>query len=374
MSFESAVQIDQTRTMWFLFGAVASGSQPQNIPIDTAPLTIGRGSGNGLRLQYRTVSSQHAVINEVDDRLVVTDLGSTNGTFVNGRRISQPTTIGEEDLIHFADATFRIRCQTFSPQLTGTLPGDVCDQALSLVQFDRMMSERLVLPHFQPIVNFDSRATIGHEILGRSQVFGLETPGAMFGAAKQLDLEVELSQLLRWEGIRIGRAAWPDPLLFFNTHPKELQGDGLIESLKRIRELAGSTRLVLEVHEAAITCVPTLNRLSNLLAELDIDMAYDDFGTGQARLSEIVGTKPKYVKFDIGLIRGIDQADPHRLQMLKTLVTMVKDLEILSLAEGVETAGEAEACQDLGFELAQGYYFGRPAPATLAADKRYQQR
>jgi EAL domain-containing protein (putative c-di-GMP-specific phosphodiesterase class I) len=56
-----------------------------------------------------------------------------------------------------------------------------------------------------------------------------------------------------------------------------------------------------------------------LLADLNIEMAYDDFGAGQARLAEIAGARPKYVKFDIGLIRGIDTADENRLRVLRTL-------------------------------------------------------
>jgi EAL domain-containing protein (putative c-di-GMP-specific phosphodiesterase class I) len=48
--------------------------------------------------------------------------------------------------------------------------------------------------------------------------------------------------------------------------------------------------------------------------------------------------------------------------MVKTLVTMVRDFGISPLAEGIETDAEAKTCQEVGFELAQGYHFGRPAP------------
>jgi EAL domain-containing protein (putative c-di-GMP-specific phosphodiesterase class I) len=120
----------------------------------------------------------------------------------------------------------------------------------------------------------------------------------------------------------------------------------------------------LELHEAAITCVHSLSELAKRLADLDIELAYDDFGAGQARLAELATARPHYVKFDMCLIRSLDTADPNRLRMVRTLVTMVKDLGILSLAEGIETAAEADACKELGFELAQGYYFGYPAPTV----------
>ena len=48
--------------------------------------------------------------------------------------------------------------------------------------------------------------------------------------------------------------------------------------------------------------------------------------------------------------------------MVGALVKMVRELGIIPLAEGIESEGEGVACRNLGFELAQGYFFGRPKP------------
>jgi EAL domain-containing protein (putative c-di-GMP-specific phosphodiesterase class I) len=349
--------------VWFLCGPTASGEAVQHTPIDHFPFLIGRRTGISMKINFRTVSGNHASLWVENGRLFVKDLESTNGTYVNGQRIVEATEIGEEDLIHFAEAPFRIRRQSPTSFNSGTFQENVCDQALALVQFDRLMSQRLVVPHFQPIVTMEQGRSIGYEVLGRGRVFGLESVGAMFQAAEQLNLEVELSRLLRWEGLRIGRELPDNPILFVNTHPKEMLGDGLINSLSKVREMTGTLPIVLEIHEAAITDPASMRQLRAQLVELDMELAYDDFGCGQARLAEIVEARPHYVKFDIGLIRGIDSADTHRLQMLRTLVKMVRDLDIKALAEGIETEAEAAACRELSFDLAQGYYFGRPAPA-----------
>ena len=50
--------------------------------------------------------------------------------------------------------------------------------------------------------------------------------------------------------------------------------------------------------------------------------------------------------------------------MMKMLVDMARDVPIVTLAEGIESQEEAEACLELGFDLAQGYYFGRPIPGS----------
>jgi EAL domain-containing protein (putative c-di-GMP-specific phosphodiesterase class I) len=98
-------------------------------------------------------------------------------------------------------------------------------------------------------------------------------------------------------------------------------------------------------------------------------LAYDDFGAGQARLNELVEARPDYLKFDRKLIAGLDAANKNRQQLLESLVLMSRQLGIVTLAEGIETAGEAEACRRVGFELMQGYYFGRPIskPGIIAA-------
>ena len=95
---------------------------------------------------------------------------------------------------------------------------------------------------------------------------------------------------------------------------------------------------------------------------MKIGLAYDDFGAGQSRLNELAQCPPDYLKFDMSLMRGIDAASPQRQRLLATLVKMVRDLGIHSVAEGVETPAEADACRQMGFDLGQGFFYGRPAP------------
>ena len=66
--------------------------------------------------------------------------------------------------------------------------------------------------------------------------------------------------------------------------------------------------------------------------------------------------------FDLQLVQGLGQASNERRRVVGALVAMVRDLGVIPLAEGVELQKEADVCRELGFELAQGYLFGRPAP------------
>jgi EAL domain-containing protein (putative c-di-GMP-specific phosphodiesterase class I) len=79
-------------------------------------------------------------------------------------------------------------------------------------------------------------------------------------------------------------------------------------------------------------------------------------------LIELFEVPPKYLKFDLQIIRGLENASVIHRASVKALVNMVHDLDVISLAEGVETQIQADICTELGFQMAQGYFFGRPQP------------
>lgn len=355
-----------TAAVWFLVGQLnptGQNGEEVHVPINSRRFSVGRRPDASLCLPYRTVSSNHAEIITEDQTLRLEDQGSTNGTYVNGQRLEGSIELTQDDLVQFADVALRVRRQT-SENNTATLQEDVYDQALALVQFDKLMVERQVTPYYQPIVDMPSGETIGYEVLGRSRLFGIETPGAMFQAAAKLNLEVQLSNMLRWEGVLQSSSFARPPHLFVNTHPREIREDGLIASLRGIRDLRPTQAITLEIHEAAVTDVKQMIELRQALRELDVRFAYDDFGAGQARLVELIKVQPDYLKFDIALVRNIDQASSQQQQLVATLVKMVHELGVVPLAEGVETEAEADVCGELGFSLGQGFFFGKPAPGT----------
>jgi len=175
-------------------------------------------------------------------------------------------------------------------------------------------------------------------------------------------MEVELSRMLRWEGVRAALPLKSDLKIFLNTHPLEINRSGLIDSMVTTRQLSSDLPIVLEVHESAVTDPSEMRLLRQQLRDLQIGLAYDDFGAGQTRLSELIEAPPDYLKFDMSMIRGIDKAPPERQKMLGSLVQIVIDLGINPLAEGIETSEEADVCRNLGFQTAQGFHYGRPAP------------
>ncbi len=207
----------------------------------------------------------------------------------------------------------------------------------------------------------------GYEALGRGALEELPIdPIQLFQIAAPLELETRLSEVFRIRAVEeAGRlAAVP---LFLNTHPNELDDqEALLRSLAALRRQSPHQHLVLEVHERAIADPAAIVKLREGLRELGIELAYDDFGAGQARLLELADVPPDYLKFDIRLVRGIDAAPDSRRLLLASLVALAKEQGVRTVAEGIETAGEAVVCRQVGFTHAQGFHYGRPEPLAAA--------
>lgn len=354
---------------WALIRHSDNGRTEHSTDIPNGELTVGRRPNNDLCLSHRTVSGEHASLTVEGSSLFLEDKNSTNGTFVNGRRLSGSITLEPGDVIHFGQLVFAVkRSEQFNPSQSSipfgseTVVSETPKDALLYEGFDRLLNKPDIDPYFQPIIRFDTQETMGYEVLVRSTVEGLEFPDRIFKIAAMRTAEVQLSELCRTEGLLAGLQLDPHNRYFLNTHARELETPRLLQSLEELRNDFPKLDIVLEVHEAAITSVSYLSELTRVLKSLDIELAYDDFGAGQARLIELFEVPPKYLKFDLQLIRGLESASVVHRASVKALVNMVHDLDVIALAEGVETEVQADICRDLGFDLAQGYLFGRPQP------------
>ena len=189
----------------------------------------------------------------------------------------------------------------------------------------------------------------------------------------RLDLSLDVIErayilwVLQSEGGNKTRAAEELGLsrVFFNTMPAEMSIPLLRRLLGELRVMAPVLPMVMEVHEQAIADIELMRDVRALLGELNMKLAYDDFGAGQARLVEIMEVPPDVLKFDIGLVRGIS-AKPQRVQtMVGDLVRMAAGMGVRTLAEGIEAQEDSDFCEAAGFDLIQGYLYGRPTPDPL---------
>ncbi len=349
-----------------------NGGVVQRITLNHFPFAIGRSIAADFTIYSRQVSKEHAQIFRAGQTLRIRDLGSTNGTFVNGKRISE-TLLMNGDIVHLAHKEFRfgnehesssrLAIEDTTDPLKSKLPSSIIADSEHLRE---MLMRECVNIVFQPIVQLPTRQIIGYEALGRGDHSGLSpNPADLLRLAEQCRLATELSRLFRLVAVK-DAARLPDNLrFFFNLHPSELGDDFLIESLREVQPAFQSNRqMVLEVHEAAVVDSVMMGRLRDQMEALGIELAYDDFGAGQARLKQLVEVPPHFVKFDMSLIRGIDQ-EKARQELVQALNRVTESVGAQVIAEGIETEAEAEACVRLGCPLGQGYLFGRPQPVAV---------
>ena len=365
--------------MWCLDVYVDGSANARRVPVDDSgrPLNIGRSRKAELHLPYEYVSGLHACFhNSEDGQLWLDDLKSSNGTFVNAQQVEEPMSLVVGDIVHIGASELVVAwedtdtvCDTqILAHASPPKPSDVARQA---GWFRELMNQRQVRSVFEPIVEMRERPrVVGFEALGRGTHPDLsESPGLLFQLAEQCDSAQALSRLFRQLGLRDSASLPGRQKLFINTHPDELHGDALVTELTALRESGFNAPVIVELHEGAVLDATGIRELRAQLNGLDIGIAYDDFGAGQARLVELVEVPPDYLKFDKSLIIGLPTAPTGQVQMVRQLVKMVRDLDIACLAEGVETRQQYQICMDLGFTHGQGYWLGRGKSATYWSQK-----
>jgi EAL domain-containing protein (putative c-di-GMP-specific phosphodiesterase class I) len=90
-------------------------------------------------------------------------------------------------------------------------------------------------------------------------------------------------------------------------------------------------------------------------------LAVDDLGAGFAGLSSVVQLEPEFIKFDMALVRDIHR-EPTKQHLVRSMMALCRDMDVVAVAEGVETAAERDTLLALGCDVLQGYLFARPAP------------
>jgi EAL domain-containing protein (putative c-di-GMP-specific phosphodiesterase class I) len=354
---------------YFLESCIAGGEIPQRILLDKLPLTIGRSNDCSVVINSSALSRTHASIECKHDNFILKDLDSTNGCFVNYQRISGNAELQLGDIVHFSNIEYCLKVHEDNADndhtrlVMQTLPKYF---ATKNKEFAELLEQQLVTS-FQQIITLHNGNVFGYELLGRGNHPALsESPHELFKIAESLNKQIELSVLFRRRAFAQAELAGINKPLFFNSHPDECRNpDKLLLELSDLRKLHPKLHLFFEVHEAAVTDLGIMLEIRNGLNALNISLAYDDFGSGQARLRELAEAPPDIIKFDISLVRGVGDRDSPRYRLLSSLNKLVQEMGIETLAEGVETEHDAIACKDIGINYFQGYFYGRPSPIII---------
>jgi diguanylate cyclase (GGDEF)-like protein len=248
-----------------------------------------------------------------------------------------------------------------SPRSIVANPEKVLDAELDLI-----LSERRLCPVFMPIVNGRERKILGYEALIRGPAnSALYSPIELFKTAQLSGRLLELERLCRELSIRRFKLLDLQGKLFLNVSPAALLEvdftGGMTLQLMRKLDF-NPDRVVIEITEQfPIEDYQLMREATRHYREMGFQVALDDLGAGYAGLRSWSELRPQYVKIDRHFIEGLDQ-DRVKLEFVRSILDVARSIQCQVIAEGVERLEEHLLLNQLGLDLQQGYYFGRPNP------------
>jgi diguanylate cyclase (GGDEF)-like protein/PAS domain S-box-containing protein len=237
--------------------------------------------------------------------------------------------------------------------------------------------EEFVL-HYQPMVSLRDGRLVGFEALLRWQhpKKGLQRPSSFLPLAEETDLVLPIDGWVLEEACRqaqLWEADYPSISLIamVNLSARQLKVGGLArpieETLKRVAPKVHT--LALDITEGVLINASEDNvRTLDALKSMGIRLELDDFGTGYSSLSYLKHFPLDGVKIDKSFVEGLGE-DTTDKALVRAIIELCHTLGLEVLAEGIETAEQAALLRDMGCDLGQGYYFGRPLPSEEFAQR-----
>ena len=227
---------------------------------------------------------------------------------------------------------------------------------------------------YQPIIDLESGETVSVEALLRwhHPVLGTVSPTEFVEVAEESGLISALGQWVLQEacrmltGWRARDLASAPKAVSVNVSRAELAlGQRFLDRVRETLEATGLPPqcLQLEVTEREVMRDPEASlSLMHDLRALGVRLAMDDFGTGTSSLGCLRDYPFDVIKIDRSFVKDI-ASNPDVLAVIHATLTLVENLGMGSVAEGVEDATQVAALQSLGCRFAQGYFFSRPVKA-----------
>jgi diguanylate cyclase (GGDEF)-like protein/PAS domain S-box-containing protein len=230
--------------------------------------------------------------------------------------------------------------------------------------------------HYQPMVDLASDRVIGVEALLRwtSPTRGEVPPARFIPVAESTGLIVELGAFVLREACRQA-AAWhadealAEVVMWVNVSARQLAPGGFSALVQETLAQSGlpPRRLGLEITESAIVEPGSGGDLARRELEelhaLGVRIAIDDFGTGFSSLGQLRHFPIDMIKVDRSFVQG-SELDAKDATITSNLISLAHALNVVAVAEGIESNGQLDSLRQFGCDGAQGFLFSRPAPAA----------
>jgi sensor c-di-GMP phosphodiesterase-like protein len=237
----------------------------------------------------------------------------------------------------------------------------------SLIQIGLRRNEFTLV--FQPGVDLATGRIVSAEVLMRWRRHNGEIvpPDIFIAAAEDAGMirliTARLIERLR-EDVGAFSALPSDFALAINLSADDLHTPATVEALRQLLADAKPNlqNLVIELTERSLVDVQQARSVIEQIRSLGIMVAIDDFGTGYCSLSYLAQLKADFIKIDKLFVQALGTDSPTS-SVAGHIIDLARDLDLRTVAEGVETKEQAEILRALGVDFAQGWFYG--APVTL---------
>ena len=273
------------------------------------------------------------------------------------------------ELLRCADvAMYRAKSQQTGVE-TYTQSGDhhSRDRLLRLSELRRAIESDELILHYQPKLALDSDAQAGVEALvrWRHPRLGLLPPAEFIPLAEREGLIRPLTLRVLDLALRQQRA-WADGgdvlAVAVNLSPANLLDTRLPGDVASALERYGVDARLLELEITESTFMRDPERALDIIArlsELGVNFALDDFGTGYSSLAQLRHLPLKSLKIDRSFIANISD-NAQDASIVRSTIEMARGLNLITVAEGVETAEHLQALGEYGCDAVQGFYVSHP--------------
>ena len=223
---------------------------------------------------------------------------------------------------------------------------------------------------YQPQIDVSTGQMVGVEALVRWQTDdGVLAPGNFIPIAEESHLVVSVDrwvltevcrQVAEWE-----RQGLTNLRVSVNLSGQHFKRSDTVSQIIRIVSESGiaPNKLCVEVTESVLAEVDRAQRMLAELQSFGLKISIDDFGTGFSSLAYLKRLPISELKVDRSFVDGID-VDPDDRAIAATVVDLARNMNLESLAEGVENAAQLNALKELGCRYAQGFFIARPLSAS----------
>ncbi len=359
---------------------VADNGELEQISLEMFPFTIGRNDDCDLQIESPKISREHAEITSDLGGFRIRDLGSTNGTSLNGRRIDQAD-LNDGDIVLIADLEFTFaaippttRRDTVTMAIGAASDGSGTDDAprrlvREIRRVHEMLTHRGVVCHVSPIMDLRADRLCGFQA-GDPFQNGDDRTGGGDKAILATDSRIaeQLCYLNRLIVAEESLRHAEHTNLFLRVHQSEIGGDLLTESLESLAELLSDRhQLVVTVPASAVGLTSYFSGVRQRLSEIGALIAYDGFEASPAQLSQWSHEPPDFVKLAPSLTVGIGR-ERQRRRLLTSLLDTAVDAQIRIIATGLQDESDVQVCQELGCPLGTGPVFGSQPVNTAFRD------